>query len=90
MLERLDEACADANRDIASLGRSMGVFVEPGTEGAAEAAGLGVPISGSTDQIADTLSRFGQLGVDRVEIMPWPQDEKTLAAIEPAIHQLKR
>lgn len=90
MLERVDEACADVDRDTASLGRSIGVFVEPGNQGAAEAAGLGVPISGSTDQIADTLSRFDQLAVDRVEIMPWPQDEKTLAAIEPAIHQLKR
>ena len=90
MLERLDEACADVDRDPASLVRSIGVFVEPGTEGAAEAAGLGVPISGSTDQIANSLSRFEQLGVDRVEIMLWPGDEETLAAIEPAIRQLER
>jgi len=89
MLESLNEACADVNRDTASLSRSVGVFVEPGTEGAAEAAGFGVPISGSTDQIADTLNRFEQLGVDRVELIPWHQDQETLAAIEPAIRRLK-
>ncbi len=89
MLERLDGICAEAERDTGSLRRSIGVFVEPGDLGVVEATGLGVPISGSTDQIADTLSRFGQLGIDRVEILPWPQDEKTLEAIQPAIHQLK-
>jgi alkanesulfonate monooxygenase SsuD/methylene tetrahydromethanopterin reductase-like flavin-dependent oxidoreductase (luciferase family) len=88
MLKQLDEACADVGRDIGSLGRSIGVVVEPGTTLSAEATGFGVPISGSADEIADTLRRFEQIGVDRIEIIPWPGDEETLAAIEPAIRQL--
>lgn len=88
MLKRLDEACADMEREPASLERSIGVFVEPGTARTAEETGFGVPISGSTDQIVDTLGRFEEGGVDRVEIVPWPWDEKSLAAIEPAIRQL--
>ena len=88
MLKQLDEICAEVGRDTASLGRSIGVVVEPGTEGASEAAGFGVPISGSADEIADTLIRFEQLGVDRVELILWPGNEETLAVIEPAIRQL--
>lgn len=88
MLKQLDEACADVDRDPDSLERSIGVVVEPGTRVSAEAAGFGVPISGSADEMADTLSRFGELGVDRVEIIPWPGNEETLAGIEPAIRQL--
>ncbi len=88
MLKQLDEACAEVSRDTASLGRSIGVVVEPDAEGASEAAGFGVPISGSADEIADTLSRFEQLGVDGVELILWPGNEETLAAIESAIRQL--
>ncbi len=32
---------------------------------------------------ADTLSRFADVGVTRVEIMPWPQTLDTLEALAP-------
>lgn len=88
MMRQLDEACADVDRDTGSLGRSIGVVVEPGTTKSSEALGFGVPISGSTDEIADTLSRFEPLGVDRLEIILVPGNEETLAAFEPAVRQL--
>ncbi len=90
MLERLDEACADVGRAGDSLSRSIGVWVEPGNEGTAEALGFGVPISGSAEEIADALRRFEALGVDRVELMIWPADEATLAALEPVLDQLRQ
>ena len=89
MLRQLDEVCATVERDPATLQRSIGVWVEPGTGGGVAAAGLGEPISGSPAQIADALGRFGDMGVDRVEIMLWPGNEEILAAVEPAIAQLK-
>ena len=89
MLQQLDEACAAVDRDRDSLGRSIGVVVEPGTATSAEALGFGVPISGSSDEIADTLSRFEQIGVDRLELILVPGDAEALAAVEPAISRLK-
>lgn len=89
MLRQLDEVCATVERDPATLQRSIGVWVEPGTGDGVAAAGLGEPISGSTAQIVDALGRFGEMGVDRVEILLWPGNEEILAAVAPAIAQLK-
>jgi alkanesulfonate monooxygenase SsuD/methylene tetrahydromethanopterin reductase-like flavin-dependent oxidoreductase (luciferase family) len=90
MLDRLEEACVDADRDPATLGRSIGVFVEPTDDHSAEATGLGVPITGSAAEIAETLARFGEIGVTRVELVPWPGTEESLEAIGPVIELLDR
>lgn len=90
MLERLEEACADVGRDPQTLERSVGVFVEPGGGGSAEEAGLGTPISGSSEQIAETLSRFSESGFTRVELMLWPNTPESLEAVAPAIELLGR
>jgi alkanesulfonate monooxygenase SsuD/methylene tetrahydromethanopterin reductase-like flavin-dependent oxidoreductase (luciferase family) len=85
MLGRLEEACSDVGRDPGTLGRSVGVFVEPTDEHGAEAEGLGVPIAGSPAEIAETVGRFGEIGVTRVELVLWPGTEESLDAIEPAM-----
>lgn len=90
MLSQLDEACDSVGREPTSLKKSIGVWIEPGTGDGVAAAGLGVPISGGSDQIADALGRFGEMGVDRVEILLWPGNEESLAAMEPVIAQLGR
>ena len=79
MLAGLDAACAAAGRDPGSLGRSIGVMVEPTDDHGAEAADLGVPITGTADEIAGTLSIFAAMGVTRIEVMLWPN---TVAAVE--------
>lgn len=88
MLGRLDEACAEIGRDPQTLQRSVGVFVEPAPAGGAEDAGLGVPISGSAEQIAETLSRFADIGVTRVELMLWPNTAASLEAVAPVMELL--
>lgn len=88
MLDRLEEACVSVDRDPATLGRSIGVFVEPTDDHSAEATGLGVPISGSPAEIAETIARFGEIGVTRVELVPWPGTEESLDAIGPVIELL--
>ena len=85
MLGRVDQVCADIGRDPATLERSVGVFVEPTDEPTAEAAGLGVPISGSPAEIAETIAGFREIGVTRVELMVWPGTVDSLGALEPAI-----
>jgi hypothetical protein len=59
MLGRLDDACSSVDRDPRTLGRSIGVFVEPTDEHTAEATGFGVPITGSPGEIAETIHDLG-------------------------------
>ena len=89
VLALVDRTCEELGRDPDDLARSIGVLVEPGDRGSLEALGLGVPISGSTARIADALGRFGDLGVTRVEVMPWPGEMASLEALAPAIEELR-
>jgi alkanesulfonate monooxygenase SsuD/methylene tetrahydromethanopterin reductase-like flavin-dependent oxidoreductase (luciferase family) len=88
MIEQLERICEGIGRDPATLGRSIGVFVEPGDAKRAEADDLGVAISGSTDQIAETLASFAGIGVTRIEIMPYPQRLETIERLAPVLAAL--
>ncbi len=88
MLGQFEEACAEVGRDPATVGRSIGVFVEPTDEHSAEELGFGVPITGSPAEIAETVARFGEMGVTRVELIVWPGTEDSLEAVEPAVRLL--
>ena len=88
MTEQLDRACDGIGRDPASIGRSVGVIVEPGAERSAEAAGFGAPITGSTEQITETIAGFADVGVTRVEVHPWPQTMDTLERLAPVFAAL--
>jgi alkanesulfonate monooxygenase SsuD/methylene tetrahydromethanopterin reductase-like flavin-dependent oxidoreductase (luciferase family) len=90
MLGQIEEACLGEGRDPGTLGRSIGVFVEPTDERSAEDDGFGVPIAGSPAEIAETISQFGEIGVTRVELILWPGNEESLEAVEPAIRLLGR
>jgi alkanesulfonate monooxygenase SsuD/methylene tetrahydromethanopterin reductase-like flavin-dependent oxidoreductase (luciferase family) len=79
MTEQLDRICEGLGRDPSTIGRSVGVFVEPDASGLAEALGLGVAIAGSAGQITDTIAGFADVGVTRVEVHPLPH---TLEAVE--------
>ena len=73
------------DRDPARLGRSIGVFVEPTAASAAQATGPGVPITGSSSEVAETLARFRTIGATRVELMLWPGTLDSLDALVPAM-----
>jgi alkanesulfonate monooxygenase SsuD/methylene tetrahydromethanopterin reductase-like flavin-dependent oxidoreductase (luciferase family) len=68
MLSLVDQACEEAGRDPATLGRSIGVWLEAGKTSKAEEMGLGVPLSGTPEQVADSLGAFVEMGVTRVEL----------------------
>jgi len=88
VLAQLDAACAELGRDPASLGRSIGVIVEPLDEHDAEETGLGVPITGTADEIAATIRRFAGMGVTRIELLPWPNTPASLEALAPVLQLL--
>ena len=66
MLELVDRTCDEQGRDPASLGRSIGIGVVPPGE---EPTGFWPdPVSGSAEQIAETLSEFETMGVTSIEL----------------------
>ena len=88
MTDQLDRICEQIGRDPVSIGRSVGVFVEPGEAKIAEALGFGEVIAGSVDQIAETLAGFAEVGVTRVEIVPYPNTMDTLEQLAPSLAAL--
>jgi alkanesulfonate monooxygenase SsuD/methylene tetrahydromethanopterin reductase-like flavin-dependent oxidoreductase (luciferase family) len=89
MLGLLDRTCEQQGRDPATLERSLGLDVEPGDGGLVASLGWGDPITGSTDRIVETLARFGELGVTRVEVLPWPGTVATVEALAPVVAALR-
>jgi alkanesulfonate monooxygenase SsuD/methylene tetrahydromethanopterin reductase-like flavin-dependent oxidoreductase (luciferase family) len=88
MLGRLDAACIEVGRDPKRIGRSIGVIVEPTEETGSEAAGLGSPIRGSAQAVADELASFAEIGVTRLEMMTWPPTLATVEAFVPILELL--
>jgi alkanesulfonate monooxygenase SsuD/methylene tetrahydromethanopterin reductase-like flavin-dependent oxidoreductase (luciferase family) len=88
MTEELDRICEFIGRDPTTIGRSVGAFVEPGDAKSTEATGFGVAISGSIDQITETIARFAEVGVTRVEVIPWPPSIDTVEQLEPVFATL--
>jgi FMNH2-dependent dimethyl sulfone monooxygenase len=80
-------ACEAAGRDPATIGRSAGIVVEPTpVTGAADV--LAVPVSGTTEEIADAIRAFGRAGYTQVELLLWPPTLAALEAMAPALELL--
>ena len=88
MTAQLDRICEDIGRDPGSIGRSVGVIVEPGDAKVAESIGFDVAITGSVDQIVDTIAGFASVGVTRVELLLYPNTVHTLEQLAPALTAL--
>jgi alkanesulfonate monooxygenase SsuD/methylene tetrahydromethanopterin reductase-like flavin-dependent oxidoreductase (luciferase family) len=89
-IEQLEAACEEIGRDPATIGRSAGIFVEPTDATGTEAMGLGVPVRGSADQIADAISAFADVGVTQVDCMLWPATIESVEAMGPVLERLDR
>jgi alkanesulfonate monooxygenase SsuD/methylene tetrahydromethanopterin reductase-like flavin-dependent oxidoreductase (luciferase family) len=90
LVRMLESACEAIGRDPATIGRSVGIFVEPTEATGSEAIGFGVPVRGSADQVADALRAFTEVGVTQVECMLWPWTIETLEAMRPVVERLDR
>lgn len=85
---RLDQICEGMGRDPASIGRSVGVFVDPDDRRTAEDTGFGPPISGSIAQITETIAGFADIGMTRVEVVAWPPKIGVLEQLAPVFSAL--
>lgn len=73
MIEELDRACDELGRDPATLVRSIDVAVDPHALLGEPAGGLSpYLVNGGSDEIAEGLLRFGELGIAEVRCMMWP------------------
>jgi len=78
LVQLVDRTCDERGRDPASLGKSIGVFLEPGDDGISEAVGLGVPIIGTPAETAETIHQFARMGVTMIEFVLVPFNERTM------------
>jgi alkanesulfonate monooxygenase SsuD/methylene tetrahydromethanopterin reductase-like flavin-dependent oxidoreductase (luciferase family) len=73
LVEELERACADVGRDPSTISRSIDISVDPYRLLGEEPTWISeYLVSGSTGQIAEGLLAFGQLGIDEVRCMVWP------------------
>jgi alkanesulfonate monooxygenase SsuD/methylene tetrahydromethanopterin reductase-like flavin-dependent oxidoreductase (luciferase family) len=81
------EACAAAGRDPDTIGRSAGIVVEPTpVSGAADV--IGVPVGGTSEEIADAFRAFGDAGFTQLELILWPPTRSAHEAMAPVLELL--
>jgi alkanesulfonate monooxygenase SsuD/methylene tetrahydromethanopterin reductase-like flavin-dependent oxidoreductase (luciferase family) len=80
----VEAICAEASRDPTSIGRSVGVWARP-----LEPAGVRPSsVSGSAEEITDTLRSFRDVGFTQVELMYLPATMEALDALAPVVEAI--
>ena len=92
MRAMVDEACRAVGRDPAAVGRTAAVLVQmPGGGGrlqGSDATAFG--LSGSTDELAETLRGFAREGLGHVQLVLDPITVDSIRAFAPVLEQLDR
>jgi alkanesulfonate monooxygenase SsuD/methylene tetrahydromethanopterin reductase-like flavin-dependent oxidoreductase (luciferase family) len=81
MMDTVNQTCEDQGRDPSTLGRSVGVFVEPTDAHFGEDLGLGVPLTGSPEEIAERIRTFAEMGFTMLELVPLPDTDESAEAL---------
>ncbi|HET9615106.1 MAG TPA: LLM class flavin-dependent oxidoreductase, partial [Candidatus Limnocylindrales bacterium] len=84
-LASLDAICERIGRDPATIGRSVGMYVDA----TAPAGKSPSHLSGSAEQIADAVRSFRDAGFTRVELMLNPGTMAGLDALEPVMTMVR-
>ncbi len=82
-----EAACAEVGREPSTIGRSAGVVVAP-PEPAGAIGGFGTMISGSAEQLADSMRSIRGAGFTQLEFMLHPQSVAALEAMAPVLELL--
>jgi len=78
MLALVDSVCDQQGRDSATLGKSIGVFVELTEASVVAETGLGVPLRGGPSEMAEAVHRFAEMGVTMLEMIPAPFNDESM------------
>ena len=84
-IKSLEAICAEESRDPASIGRSIGAYVNPLLPAGAKPN----LISGSAREIADTVLSFRDAGYTQVELMPSIGKPEAVEALGPVVELVK-
>ena len=84
-LASLAAICAELSRDPATLGRSVGVYVDPTLPAGTKPNQL----SGSAEEIADSVRTFRDAGFTRLELMFNPGTMAALEALAPVLELVR-
>jgi alkanesulfonate monooxygenase SsuD/methylene tetrahydromethanopterin reductase-like flavin-dependent oxidoreductase (luciferase family) len=86
-LAAFEAVCLEVGRDPATIGKSAGIVVEPTSlKGPIDV--LGIPVSGSAEEIADGFRTFGAGGFTHLELMLTPPTIAALEAMAPVLELL--
>jgi alkanesulfonate monooxygenase SsuD/methylene tetrahydromethanopterin reductase-like flavin-dependent oxidoreductase (luciferase family) len=85
MMALVERTCEEVGRDPASIGRSIGIAVAPPGRPATGFWEDGDPVMGSLDEIVDTLGRFADMGVTRLEIMAVGDQLSAIEELAPVV-----
>jgi probable F420-dependent oxidoreductase len=88
LLEAVERACADVDRDPATLTRSVEVLVRTGAA-EADAPSEAREIRGEPEVIASALWQFGELGIDHLQVQLRPNSVDGVEAFAPVIEALR-
>jgi alkanesulfonate monooxygenase SsuD/methylene tetrahydromethanopterin reductase-like flavin-dependent oxidoreductase (luciferase family) len=93
LLETLEGACAQVGRDPAEIGRTAAVLVQL-ERGMGRVAGSSerpdvAPITGSPAGIAESLARFGEVGISHIQIVLDPIDARSVSELAEAVALLR-
>jgi probable F420-dependent oxidoreductase len=91
--QKVDAVCATAGRDPATLERTVAVLVDVfggGVVPSGLTANGNPPISGTAEQLAETLRAFAAEGVSHVQLYPLPLSLKGVEGLAPVLEVLDR
>ena len=90
VIDELDRACNEAGRDPASLRRTLDVYtIDPLNLAAEEQPNtIGKPISGTSDEIAETLLDIAALGFQEIRCDVYPKTERGIEAMAPIVDRV--
>lgn len=88
LVAELDRACVEVGRDSTEIERTFDLYsvVAPGFS--ADASAMSQPVSGSADEIAETLLSLRALGIDEVRCDLTDKTEAGIEAMAPVVQAL--
>jgi luciferase-type oxidoreductase len=89
--DRVDAACHAVDRDPATLARTVALLVDF-TDGAGIPRSFNParlpPLAGTPSQIAEALKRFGEMGVEHIQLTPIPMTSESVERLAPVLERL--
>jgi alkanesulfonate monooxygenase SsuD/methylene tetrahydromethanopterin reductase-like flavin-dependent oxidoreductase (luciferase family) len=88
--EQVDAACARAGRDPTTLGRTVSIRVVPPGHEAVPMGPEVEPLTGGTEEMAETFRGFAREGITHLQLILNPCTEAAVEALVPALESLDR